>query len=278
MRLRDVTLRVGDLERSVAFYRDVIGLAVLDTLTDGTTAMGFSELPALRLVAAPGAPPRHREEAGLFHVAWLLRDRAHLGAALRRLEAYGVPLTGAADHHVSEAVYLDDPDGNGIELYADRPAAHWRQNGQLVLVNDRLDLGDLVWASHEAGLQPEASSGDARLGHVHLEAVELAATLDFARDALDLELQAAWEHARFFGWDGYHHHLAWNDWNGRRRPVDPQAGRLGLVDVGIAGWPTHRRVADPNGIAFVGRGETDATAGQLHPGDVAATGLRRKRP
>jgi len=252
MRLQDVTLSVRDLDRSIVFYREAIGLELLAADAAGSATLGLAGQPALRLVESATARPRDRAAAGLFHVAWLLRDRASLGAALLRLEARSVRLTGAADHHVSEAVYLDDPDGNGIELYADRPPGTWRRNGELVLVNDRLDLAGLVAAARTAGVAPEASAQGARLGHVHLEAVDLAASSRFGRNALGLELQAAWSHAHFLGWDGYHHHLAWNDWNGRRLAADVDA--LGLVEIGIAGVvDPGARLVDPNGIVFAGR-------------------------
>lgn len=258
MRLDDVTLRVRDLERSIGFYRAAIGLDLLGTASDGRATLGFGDTAALNLLEDADAVPRDGARAGLFHVAWLLADRAHLGAALRRLEAHGVALTGAADHHVSEAVYLDDPDGNGIELYADRPPEAWRRDGELVLVNDRLDLAHLVDLSRQAAIAPEASTTGACLGHVHLEAIDLAGSGRFAETALGLELQAAWPHARFFGWDGYHHHLAWNDWQGRQRRLDAAEGpELGLVEIGIAGLgSTAERFVDPNGIGFVGRAKS----------------------
>lgn len=254
MRLQDVTLRVRDLDRSIAFYTDTIGLELLASDRAGSATLALAGQPVLRLVESPTARQRDRAAAGLFHVAWLLRDRASLGAALLRLEARSVRLTGAADHHVSEAVYLDDPDGNGIELYADRPPAEWRRNGELVLVNDRLDLADLVAAARTAGVTPEASAQGAKLGHVHLEAVDLAASSHFGQSALGLELQAAWSHAHFLGWDGYHHHLAWNDWDGRRQRLDAAGEQVGLVEIGINGPAVQgERLVDPNGIAFVGR-------------------------
>lgn len=259
MQLADVTLAVRDLERAVRFYEQAIGLeriedsGVMATLGAGGVAM-------LRLVERPQAAPRSDDAAGVFHVAWLLADRAHLGAALLRLDAAGVPLTGAADHHVSEAVYLDDPDGHGIELYADRPRADWRRDGSLVMQNSRLDLADLRRAAGAAGLPAEASSRGARLGHIHLEAVDLAAAGAFAQERLGLELEVAWPNALFLAWDGYHHHLAYNDWNRRRRPLDPDADAIGLVEIGLSGGPAGRST-DPNGIPFAIR---EGTAAALH--------------
>jgi catechol-2,3-dioxygenase len=138
MQLETVTLAVRDLDRSVAFYRTAIGL---DLLAAGAheAELGFAGTHRLTLIERATAAPRG-DAAGLFHVAWLLDSRAHLGAALVRLASVGIGLTGAADHHVSEAVYLDDPDGHGIELYADRPRDTWQRNGALVMTNSRHGL------------------------------------------------------------------------------------------------------------------------------------------
>ncbi len=246
MRLKDVTLAVRHLDRSIAFYRDVIGLTLFDDEA-GTARLGFSE-PALTLVERSRAEPRG-DTAGLFHVAWLLADRARLGAALVRLDRAGVQLTGAADHHVSEALYLDDPDGHGIELYTDRPRGHWCQNGTLILTNTPLDLPELGRARESAGVEAEASGDGAVLGHLHLEAVDLDASSRFAEEVLGLTMQASWPRARFLGWHGYHHHLAYNDWRRRRHVLRPNDERIGLVGIEIETEDQRdQHVTDPNGI------------------------------
>jgi catechol 2,3-dioxygenase len=247
MRLSNVTLAVRDLDRSVRFYAQAIGLAPM-TSTGASAALGAGDAALLHLVERPRAKARGNA-AGLFHIAWLLADRAHLGAALARLEAHGVPLTGAADHRVSEAVYLDDPDGNGIELYADRPAATWRPDGRLVMQNSRLDLAALRQAAASARVAPEASSTGLGLGHVHLEAIDLESASRFAQDRLGLTLEVAWPNARFLAWDGYHHHLAYNDWNRRTDRLVPAEERLGLLGIGIEG-DRDEALADPDGIVF----------------------------
>ncbi len=270
MQLDHVTLAVRDLARSVRFYSEVIGLEPLASPTGdgleplasatgggleplasatGGATLGIDGRPRLDLVERPNGEPRG-DRAGLFHVAWLLASRAHLGAALARLAAAGSRLTGAADHHVSEAVYLDDPDGHGIELYADRPEATWRQDGRIVMTNSRLDLDDLGRAATAAGLEAEASTRGATLGHLHLEATDLAASRRFAVEELGLELQADWPHAAFLAWRGYHHHLAYNDWNNRSRPLDPDADSLGLIHIRLKSDRPSRTLTDPNGIRF----------------------------
>lgn len=248
MQLKDVTLAVRDLDRSVRFYEQSIGLALMDA-SGGTARLGAGGAALLHLIERPDAAPRG-DAAGLFHVAWLLADRAHLGAALARLDAAGVRLTGAADHHVSEAVYLDDPDGHGIELYADRPVVGWRSGGALVMNNTRLDFEGLRNAATAAGIAPEASGQGLRLGHLHLEAIDLDQASRFAEEKLGLELQLGWPNARFLAWDDYHHHLAYNDWNRRQSRVDPAAEQIGLVEIGLQSDQGHKKLTDPNGIHF----------------------------
>ncbi|MEZ5865259.1 MAG: VOC family protein [Geminicoccaceae bacterium] len=247
MQLSSVTLAVRDLGRSIAFYTQAIGLESLDAAA-GTARLGRGDQSLLHLVERRHGRPRG-DAAGLFHVAWLVASRAHLGAALARLDQSGVRLTGAADHHVSEAIYLDDPDGNGIEVYADRPGTDWYRNGELVAGNAPLDSAGILASTAAAGLRPERSAEGLRLGHVHLEAVDLAASASFAEEALGLELRLAWPNARFLAWDGYHHHLAYNDWRQRRTVLEPDHDRLGLVGIELLG-PLPDRLVDPNGIVF----------------------------
>ncbi|MEM6972499.1 MAG: VOC family protein [Pseudomonadota bacterium] len=143
-----VHLRVGDLDRSVAFYRDVIGLDVLARLPSGAAflgADGYHHHIGLNTWESVGAGPPPQGHTGLYHVAFLYPDRAALGAAIRRVKAAGYGLTGAADHGVSEAVYVNDPDGNGIELYRDRPRREWplHADGTLSMSNKPLDVASL---------------------------------------------------------------------------------------------------------------------------------------
>lgn len=144
-----VHLRVADLDRAVAFYRDMLGFA--ETQRFGNSAAflgagGYHHHIGLNVWDSKGGTPPPRGHTGLYHAAILYPDRKSLGAAVKRLQAAGHRLTGAADHGVSEAVYLDDPDGNGVELYRDRPQAEWPRNaaGNLAMVNEPLDVAALV--------------------------------------------------------------------------------------------------------------------------------------
>ena len=149
-RIVHVHLKVADLDRSIAFYCGILGFEVQQR-TGGAaflSAGGYHHHIALNTWDSAGAAPPPPGHTGLFHVAILYPTRADLGDALRRLRAADWPLTGASDHGVSEALYLDDPDGNGVELYRDRPRADWPRTatGALMLANRRLDLEDLAAA------------------------------------------------------------------------------------------------------------------------------------
>lgn len=148
LRIGHVHLKVADLERSLGFWRDVIGLEVMQRMPGAVflSADGYHHHIALNTWDSAGGRPPAPGTTGLFHVALLYPDRASLGAALRRLRAAGVPLEGASDHGVSEALYLSDPDGNGVELYRDRPRAEWPRDaeGGLAMVTRRLDVTALL--------------------------------------------------------------------------------------------------------------------------------------
>ena len=147
--LGHVHLKVADLERAVSFYRDIVGLEVTQRFGDRAaflSADGYHHHLGLNVWESAGGTPPPKGHTGLYHAAFLYPDRQSLGAAIRRLQDAGHSLTGAADHGVSEAVYLDDPDGNGVELYRDRAPEDWPRDahGNLAMVNDRLDVAALV--------------------------------------------------------------------------------------------------------------------------------------
>lgn len=149
MTVGHVHLRVSDLERSIAFYGDVLGFDLIQRYGDQAAFMsagGYHHHLGLNTWDSLGGPPRPEGTTGLYHVAFLYPDRAALGRAIRQVQAQGVSLTGAAHHGVSEAVYFDDPDGNGIELYRDRPKSDWPrdENGELKMVNARLNLREIL--------------------------------------------------------------------------------------------------------------------------------------
>lgn len=227
VQLSDLTLRVADLSRAQAFYQDVLGFACLKAPA-GTARLappGASRALVV-LQAAADAPARPRGAAGLFHVAFLYPDRPALARVLQRLLELGVPI-GSADHGVSEAIYLSDHEGNGIELYADRPREAWppATDGQVTMFTEALDMPSLLALAQMPGpLLPPAT----RIGHVHLSVVTLEVAERFYGDALGFTVtQRTYPGALFLARDGYHHHLAANVWRSRQAAVP---GTLGLVE------------------------------------------------
>lgn len=236
LRIGRVRLRVRDLGTVAGFYREVIGLSEWARGPEGVV-LGSAEAPLVELQHAPDARPQDPRDAGLFHIAFLLPDRAALGRWLAHAGARGVRLQGASDHIVSEALYLADPEGNGIEIYADRPASRWRDAGGAIrMATEPLDLPDLLaagtgdWAGFPAA---------GRLGHVHLQVGDTAAADRFHAGILGLEITARYPGASFYGSGGYHHHLAGNVWNSRGAGPRP-AGAAGLAAVELAADATTR--------------------------------------
>lgn len=220
--LTDLELRVCDLSRASNFYESVLGLraAASDGARIRLTSGGAA--PLVVLEPADRAPARTRGAAGLFHVALLYADRPALAAALRRVIDARIPI-GSADHGVSEAIYLSDPEGNGIELYVDRPRDRWpsgQPDGQVAMVTEPLDVDALLAASAPIAGPP------ARIGHIHLSVVDLVHAERFYGDMLGFAVtQRSYPGALFLSRDGYHHHLGANTWRSNRPAV---AGAPGL--------------------------------------------------
>lgn len=208
-----VALTVHDLDRVAAFYQRAVGLHRLSA--DGESViLGAGTTPLLELRRDPAARRRGPREAGLFHTAFLLPERADLGRFLDHALTTRTPLVGASDHHVSEALYLSDPEGNGVEVYADRPAAGWRgADGAIFMTTAALDMDDLI--AHAAGPAWTGFPDGARIGHVHLQVGAIAPAEAFYAGVLGLDITARYPGGSFFAADGYHHHLAANIWNSR---------------------------------------------------------------
>jgi catechol 2,3-dioxygenase len=251
--LNHVVLRTADLARIVSFYHGVLGLAVRHPVPGVAEFSAQEGSPALLVVReSPGAAPAPEDAAGLFHTALLLPDRPSLAALLVRLVQLEAPLQGLSDHGVSEAIYLADPDGNGVEIYRDRPRAEWPMgpDGQKVaMVTRRLNL-DSLFAEVPQPLPAQPMAG-AVLGHVHLSVRSLERAREFYGRELGLAVrQDDYPGALFLAADGYHHHIAVNTWRHSRRPLPSEA--VGLVGISVTrpatgGPPTER--ADPDGIA-----------------------------
>jgi catechol 2,3-dioxygenase len=260
-RLGSVRLQVADLARSLAFYEQVLGLRPLEQQGDHAVlgAQG-DDRPLVELWERRGARPMvQRGRLGLYHFAILLPDRAALGRFVRHLGETGAR-AGAGDHLVSEAFYLQDPDGLGIEVYADRPRDTWQRLGrQLMLATDPVDVAGLVRAAGDAAWT--GMPAGTTMGHVHLHVGSIDEARAFFSEALGFD-RMTWSYpgALFLGAGGYHHHLGTNTWagSGARPPAADDARLLewtielpdrASVDaagesVGRAGYATERDGAD----------------------------------
>jgi len=209
-----VHLTVSDLGRSRMFYEQAIGLPARE-LEDGGLAFGVGDPRALiKLRGDSSAPRLDRRATGLFHLAILVPSRRDLAFALARLADARWPLDGASDHLVSEALYLSDPDGNGIEIYRDRPRGDWREvDGNLQMATLPLDLRNLVGELSDGDCQPAAPAGT-RIGHVHLQVSELERTEAFYSVGLGFDvIVRGYPGALFVSAGGYHHHVGLNTWH-----------------------------------------------------------------
>ncbi len=233
MRLHDathlgpVTLAVSDLHPSVNFYRDVLGLNVLDE-SPGRTTMGAGSTPILHLQELPGARRQPDHSTGLYHVAILVPSRPDLGRVLLNLARTQYPVGGFADHLVSEAIYLSDPDGNGIEIYRDRPRSEWRWNGtQVAMASDPIDLEAIVATVEDQSAPFEGMPEGTVVGHMHLRVGDIPKAEAFYRNVIGFDVVAKMPSAAFVSAGGYHHHLGMNIWHSRNAPPPP-ADSVGL--------------------------------------------------
>lgn len=221
-----VHLRVRDLDEVVPFYEDVLGFSVLGD--DGVNAaLGVAdERPLLVLHAEPHAPERLPESTGLFHVAFLLPDRRDLGGMILRVRNQSVAFEGFGDHNVSEAAYLSDPAGNGIELYADRSPSVWHSvDGHVFMTTEPLDVPGLMVAAEAPA--PRLPPGTV-VGHVHLRVSSLAAAEEFYSGRIGFHVTTrGYPGALFMAAGRYHHHVGCNVW-GRPAPSRAPQGALGL--------------------------------------------------
>ena len=226
-RLGCVSLTVADLERSLRFYTQALGF-LLHRREGEHSYLGAGREDLVALTELPGAHQPGRA-SGLYHFAILVPSRLALAQSYRNLTAVGAPITGFADHLVSEAIYLADPDGNGIEIYRDRPRSSWEFEGEVLKMGiEPLDIDALLAelqteTSPWVGLHPETV-----LGHLHLQVTSLPEAQDFYQRVLGFDLVMNYRHsAAFLSAGGYHHHIALNTWHSLGAPA-PAGGTTGL--------------------------------------------------
>ena len=216
-----VSLVVSDLSRSCNYYEEAIGLSVLERAGE-TASLGAGGRELLELVEVAGARAVPTA-TGLFHVAYLLPEREDLGAWLSHAIDARVSLEGASDHFVSEALYLRDPDGHGIEIYADRPRSLWEGHVDATMNTTPLDLPSLLALVEDRTGRYGGVPDGTVVGHVHLQVGDIASTISFYRDILGFGLMAEIQGtAAFFGAGGYHHQIAGNTWNSAGRAPAPE--------------------------------------------------------
>jgi catechol 2,3-dioxygenase len=233
LRIGSAQLDVADLGRSAEFYERTLGLPLISREQDRALLGTDAQRPALELRALDQPTPLSPRSTGLFHVAWLHPSRAALAETVRRVAGARWPIDGASDHGVSEALYLSDPDGLGIEIYADRPRETWQRppDGHgVVMVTLPLDLDDLL--AQAPGNPGESVATGTTIGHVHLKVADVPRATAFYRDVLGLEEQALLPSAAFLSAGGYHHHIGLNSWQSRGESATPQSAP-GLREIGF---------------------------------------------
>jgi catechol 2,3-dioxygenase len=212
MRVGMVNLRVRDLDLVTDYYRDVIGLTVMARSMMGAL-LGAGGVRLLNLQRREAAPREARNAAGLYHTAFLMPTRKDLARWLVHAAANKVPLSGFADHLVSESVYLDDPEGNGIEVYADRTPDSWKwENGSVAMATDQLDFDSLLALTDTRTPNYAKAPDDLRIGHMHLRVGDLEQADRFYGGAIGLEPTRKRSGAAFLSSGRYHHHLGINVW------------------------------------------------------------------
>lgn len=225
----EVAIRVRDLDNMVAYYREVLGLSEFSRTEDGAT-LGAGKTPLLHLVHRPDARIEPSNSAGLFHVAYLMPNRAELARWLVHIAMTRVPVSGFADHKVSEAVYLMDPEGNGIEVYSDRPRENWQwTDGVVTMGTEPLDV-DGILALADKKRDTFTSAPDLmRIGHMHLKVGDLTkGDAFYVASAGLVHTRKGRQDAAFLSSGGYHHHVAMNVWNSKGAGTR-ESGQTGLA-------------------------------------------------
>jgi catechol 2,3-dioxygenase len=233
-----LSLRVGDLDRSLAFYTESFGFSLLRR-DGGRAALGAGGIPILLLVQVTGARPFPHDQygyTGLYHFAILVPTRPDLGRWLAHWLATGHPLPGMGDHLVSEALYITDPDGNGIEIYRDRPRDTWQWvNGRVQMATDPVDIRGMLAEAQSSGQPWTGLPAGTRLGHMHLQVGDINQAVAFYQGVLGFDIAAQMPTALFVSAGGYHHHIGMNIWHSKGADPPPQdvAGlRFFTIDFG----------------------------------------------
>lgn len=227
-RISRVQLRTAGLQRSLEFYHGILGFALVNKTNTEAALSVAANAPALLVLSEDrNAPPHPMRATGLYHVAFRYPSRKNLAQAFLRLGHHKYPIEGASDHIVSEALYLSDPEGNGVELYADRPRTQWVwRDGQISMSTEALDLENLL-STVDSGSPLAPMPPQMDIGHIHLHVANLEAAERFYHEFLGLSVtQRGYPGALFLSAGGYHHHIAVNTWAGGAAAPKDGAGLI----------------------------------------------------
>lgn len=269
-----VGLIARDLDRLADYYQNLLGLSMLER-TSKLARLGVNGVTLIEIEHRPDVKPDDERTAGLYHTAFLMPTRQDHARWILHIARNRVPITGASDHGVSEAFYLDDPEGNGMEVYFDRPADSWQWTGsELKMITDPLDIDDILREVPSAATYPGAPEG-LRIGHVHLRVGDIARAETFYRDALGLEVTRRRHGASFMSSGRYHHHIAGNVWHSAGAgPRDQNRAGLAWLSLEAADDAAFAAVTDR--LAQAGL-QTAAIAAGIETADPWGTRLRVTR-
>ena len=239
--VKDTTLNISSLDKSIEFYTDVIGLKVLDK-SDNKAVLGINSNPVLTLNEVKSAI---RNKEGLYHIAFILPSVKELGNWLKRyIDKYGYSF-GAGDHYVSKAIYFNDPDGLGIEVYADVDDSTWYENNKIKMGTAHLDIEGLLKLSDGSSLP-----SDIKIGHLHLRSYDIRRVAGFYQE-LGIDIKENIGSAIFMSFDGYHHHIAVNNW-GLRNKEDMNRNNIGITSFTLHMGKESKQVLDEEIIDPIG--------------------------
>lgn len=244
-----VGLKARDAETLAEYYRDVVGLREM-ARRGASIVLGAGDRELMEIEQFSTARPDDPRSAGLYHTAFLLPTRGDLARWSRRAIDRQLAVSGASDHKVSEAIYMTDPEGNGIEIYADRPHGQWQWNGDRVAMStDPLDVGDLLGELDSEGGTWNGAPQNTVIGHVHLRVGDAREAETFWHEQIGLETVAAYgDKAVFLSTGGYHHHIAANAWSSARAGKrDTDRTGLAWVELNDTRGGTGRTFEDPWG-------------------------------
>lgn len=271
-KLGAVYLTVSNLDQSLAFYRQALGFLMLKR--EDTTAHLGTERETLLVLEENPTARRVRGTTGLYHFAILVPSRKELACSIQRMARSGVRLQGASDHLVSEALYLADPDGNGIEIYRDRPNEEWKyRNGQLLMSTEPLDIDGILRSLDDSEIIGDKFDPATRIGHIHLHVADLDKSEQFYTQILGFDLVTRYgTSATFVSAGGYHHHIGMNTWAGENAPAPPpDAIGLRWFDILLPGSMEVEQVVNRLTEAQIPHGREN---GWLFTRDPSSNGIR----